>query len=129
VSEPLVFVLPLPMNIGNSRTHWAAKNRARREYYKACDLMLMARRLPGPPIRGPYQRALLDVEIHHTHDCDRTNREARVKWPEDWLTSRGYVVDDKDAHLQRTGEVRLVRCQKVSERKMVLTLTPLAGAA
>jgi hypothetical protein len=38
-------------------------------------------------------------------------------------------VDDKDAHLQRTGEVRLVRCQKVSERKMVLTLTPLAGAA
>jgi hypothetical protein len=37
VTEPLVFVLPLPINIGNSRTHWAAKLKAKKDYWKVCD--------------------------------------------------------------------------------------------
>jgi hypothetical protein len=128
VSEPLVFVLPLPVNLGNSRMHWAQKDKARRDYWHALDIGVLTKRLPRPPGR-PYPRAVLDAEIHHTHDTDRDNREARLKYAIDWLTSRGYIVDDSDAHLERTGFVRAVPCRRVTERKLVLTLTPLEVAA
>ena len=126
MSEPLVFVLPLPMNIGNSRTHWAVKDKARRDYWHALDIGVLTKRLPRPPAR-PWSRVLLDAEMHHTHDTDKDNREARLKFPLDWLTSRGYIVDDSDAHLERTGFVRPVACRKVTERKLILTLTPVAA--
>jgi hypothetical protein len=127
VSEPLVFTLPLPVNLGNARFgHWSRSHRAKQEYWTTLDMMAMVRRIPPPP-PTPMPVALMDVEIHHTHDCDRTNREMRVKWIEDWLTKRHYIVDDRDAHLKRTGEVRLVRCRRVMDRKLVLTLTEIAA--
>jgi hypothetical protein len=126
--EPLVFVLPLPVNIGNSRTHWAAKFKAKKDYWTLCDLMLMAKRLPARPAK-PYPRAQLTAAIHHTHDTDADNREARLKWALDWLKTRGYIVDDGDAYLERTTVCGSVLCRKVTERRLVLTLTPLEAAA
>jgi hypothetical protein len=126
VSEPLVFVLPLPINSGNSRTHWAAKDKARREYMQVCDYLAMAKRLPGRPAK-PFSRAQLTAAIHHTHDTDADNREARLKWAIDWLKTRGYIVDDSDAHLDRTELCRAVPCRKNTDRKLVLTLTPVAA--
>jgi hypothetical protein len=128
VTEPLVFVLPLPVNIGNSRTHWAAKNKAKKDYWAICDFMLMAKRLPPRPAR-PFPRAQLAAAIHHTHDTDADNREARLKWAIDWLHTRGYIVDDGDAYLERQTICGAVRCRLVSERRLVLTLTPLEIAA
>jgi hypothetical protein len=128
VSEPLVFVLPLPVNIGNSRTHWAAKNKAKKDYWAICDFMLMAKRLPPRPAR-PFPRAQLAAAIHHTHDTDADNREARLKWAIDWLHTRGYIVDDGDAYLERQTICGAVRCRLVTERRLVLTLTPLEVAA
>jgi hypothetical protein len=128
VSEPLVFVLPLPVNIGNSRTHWAAKNKAKKDYWAICDFMLMAKRLPPRPAR-PVPRAQLAAAIHHTHDTDADNREARLKWAIDWLHTRGYIVDDGDAYLERQTICGAVRCRLVTERRLVLTLTPLEVAA
>ena len=128
MTASLVFVLPLPVNLANARFgHWSNLHRTKTQYWNTLDLMAMAKRVPRKPA-APMMRSLMDVEIHHTHDCDHTNRETRVKWVEDWLTTRGYIVDDSDAHLKRTGEVRLVRCRKVADRKLVLTLTPLEAA-
>jgi hypothetical protein len=67
--------------------------------------------------------------IHHTHDTDADNREARLKWALDWVKTRGYIVDDSDAYLERTDVCRAERCRKVTERRLVLTLTPLEVAA
>lgn len=126
MSEPLVFVLPLPTNLGNARMHWAAKVNAKKSYWATLDVGVITKRLPRPPL-VPFTRAVLDVELHHTHDTDQDNREARLKFALDWLVSRGYIVDDTDEHLQRTGLVRARKCSKVADRKLVLTLTPLAA--
>jgi hypothetical protein len=126
MTEPLVFVLPLPINIGNSRTHWAAKFKAKKDYWTLCDLMLMAKRLPARPAQ-PYPRARMTAAIHHTQPTDADNREARLKWALDWLKTRGYIVDDSDAHLDRTELCRAVPCRKNTDRKLVLTLTPVAA--
>jgi hypothetical protein len=128
VTEPLVFVLPLPINIGNSRTHWSAKLKAKKAYWNLCDLMLMAKRLPPRPAR-PYPWARLTAVIHHTHDTDADNREARLKWALDWLKTRGYIVDDSDAYLERQTVCGAVRCRTLTDRRLVLTLTPLEVAA
>jgi hypothetical protein len=126
MSEPLVFTLPLPVNLGNDRSHHMAKYRAKLKYWAALDAAAMVKRIPRPPAR-PFTKALLDAEMHHTHDTDKDNREARLKWVLDWLTSRGYIVDDKDEHLARTGFVRPVMCNKVADRRLVLTLTEIAA--
>ena len=127
MSESLVFVLPLPANMGNRRGHWSNTYRAKKDYWASLDAGVLVKRLPRPPAR-PFTKARLDAEIHHTHDTDSDNREARLKHALDWLTSRGYIVDDSDKHLERTGLVRAVPCRKVTERKLVLTLTPLEAA-
>jgi hypothetical protein len=126
MSEPLVFVLPLPVNLGNDRSHHMAKYRAKLKYWAALDAAAIVRRIPCRPAK-PFARALLDAEMYHTHDTDTDNREARLKWVLDWLTSRGYIVDDKDEHLARTGLVRAIPCYKVADRKLVLTLTEIAA--
>jgi hypothetical protein len=128
VTAPLVFTLPLPVNLANtSFGHWAVKHKARKAYWESLDVGVTFKRLPCAPQR-PYSRARLDVAMYHTHDTDRDNREARLKWVLDWLTSRGYLVDDADAHLER-GEIAVHRCRTIPERRLVLTLTPLAEAA
>jgi hypothetical protein len=120
VTAPLVFTLPLPVNLANtSFGHWAMKHRKRKEYWEALDVGVLFK---------PFPRARLDVVMYHTHDTDRDNREARLKWVLDWLTSRGYLVDDADAHLER-GEIAVHRCRTIPERRLVLTLTPIAEAA
>jgi hypothetical protein len=106
--------------------HWTAKHRAKKEYWGYLDAAVTVKRLPRAPKR-PYTKARLDAELHHTHDTDNDNREARLKYALDWLVSRGYVADDSDRCLERTGLVRAVPCKRVAERKLVLTLTPLAA--
>ena len=129
MSEPLVFVLPLPANMANARFgHWAKKHRAMKDYWGVLDALLITKRLPRRPAT-PLARATLEIEMHHNRVMDQDGAEARVKWPIDWLVSRGYLVDDRPAHLVRTGLIRQVPCTKHTDRRLVLTLTPLAEAA
>lgn len=123
----LEFVLPLPANIGNSRAHWAAKLRDKKSYWQVLDNRVLLKQLPRPP-RTPFARARLDTEFHHTHKTDADNREARQKWARDWLTTRGYIVDDGDAHLDCT-PIQVYACRHLADRKLVLRLTPMEAAA
>jgi hypothetical protein len=128
MTAPLVFTLPLPVNLGNGRMHWRTKYASMKSYWCTLDCMLIAKRLPPRP-KAPYARAHLDVAMHHNRDMDHDGAEARLKWPLDWLVTRGYLVDDSPRHIERAGLVQQVRCVKNTDRKLVLTLTPIAEAA
>jgi hypothetical protein len=128
MAEPLVFVLPLPVNFGNGRGHWRKKYSQMHQYWSTLDFGVIAGKVPRPP-RTPYQRVRLDVELHHNREMDHDGAEARLKWPLDWLVRNGYIADDSPRHIERVGLVRQVHCRKDADRKLVLTLTPIAEAA
>lgn len=125
MKEPLVFVLPLPANLGNARMHWAAKHKARNSYWEILDNRVLVGMLPKKPAQ-PLGKAWLSGEFHHTHATDHDNRVARIKHALDWLTSRGYLVDDSDAHLD-WGPIRVIKAQHMADRKLVLRLTEVAA--
>lgn len=123
----LEFTMPLPANLGNARMHWAAKHRSRNSYWEILDNRVLVGMLPKRP-STPFERVWLSGEFHHTHATDHDNRMARVKHVLDWLTSRGYIVDDSDAHVEY-GPIRVVKARTMADRKLVLRLTPMEAAA
>lgn len=103
MSARLIFELPLPENLANSRAHWATKDRARRDYWRVLDLHVMAKRLPRPPA-VPWPRARVAATLRTVRQMDADNAAARCKWPLDWLQSRGYIVNDRDITLTVAAE-------------------------
>jgi Holliday junction resolvase RusA-like endonuclease len=89
----LRFDLPLPKNLGNARLHWRAKHRAKKAYWAELDALVLTRRLPKPP-SAPLPKATVTVHFRTYNRMDRDNLVFRFKWVGDWLTTRGYIVDD-----------------------------------
>ena len=65
----------------------------KREYFDNC----LARYGKLPPPTPDMVRA--DVTLYTHQAMDEDNLNARLKFPLDWLQSRGYIVDDSPAHL------------------------------
>lgn len=98
----LRFEFPLPTNLGNARLHWRAKHRAKKAYWAELDALVLARRLPKPPA-SPLPRARIAAHLRTYNRMDADNRMFRMKWIGDWLTTRGYVVDDNPDALEWAG--------------------------
>jgi hypothetical protein len=98
----LRFDLPLPANLGNARLHWRAKHRAKKAYWAELDTLVLVKRLPKAPT-APLPKARIAVHFRTYNRMDRDNLVARFKWVGDWLTSRGYIVDDQDGVLEWAG--------------------------
>lgn len=96
------FVLPLPDNFSNSRAHWRTKNRAKKQYWEDCDLLVAAQKAPRAPAK-PWGKARITAAFFCWNEMDQSNLMARMKWPEDFLVTRGYLEDDSPRHLQYTG--------------------------
>lgn len=122
--ETLTLVLPLPPNMANGRDHWAKKNKRRKWFNADCDIRALTGQLPDPP-KAPFQRATIRATLYVWDLMDHDNAMARMKYAVDWLVSRGYLVDDSPAHLTWEGLPEQVIDRK--HRKLVLTLTPVAG--
>lgn len=90
----LVFELPLPENLGNSRLHWRRKHAAKKAYWALLDTLVMAKELPRPP-RVPYLKCEAEIQMRTWRRMDLDNAHSRVKWLNDFLQSRGYIADDK----------------------------------
>ncbi len=88
------YEFPLPLNLANSRLHWAEKNRKRQEYFTHLDTLVLLKKLPKPPVK-PWGKAQAIVSLRSARLMDQDNRHARLKWIWDWLESRGYLEDDK----------------------------------
>ena len=96
-------VLPLPPNIANgSHGHWATRHKAKLAYWRECDMRAVANLIPGSPAAPP-QRARIAVTLYLWAHMDDSNVMRRLKWVEDWLTTRGYIVDDSRKHLEYAG--------------------------
>lgn len=122
-SKPLYFVVPMPPNLANARLHWRAKDRKRTEFFASCDWLQATKMVPAPPAK-PVERATLRVVMHLGAAMDTDNAMARTKWAIDWLTSRRYIVDDRQSVLEWEGfPIQVVK--RDGNYRIELTLTPL----
>src|SRR5687767_1865087 len=96
--------LPLPPNMGNSRMHWRTKHRKRLDYLAACDAI-------GPRVRPRQLSELVELRatLYLGNHMDDDNALARLKWPVDWLKTRGHLVDDGRKHCRMTIPEQVVK--------------------
>lgn len=91
----LTFEFPLPTNSPNVKAHWAKKRKARLAYWDLLDLLVTAKKNPKAPKR-PWGKVEGAVQIRTWRKMDRDNANARLKDLNDWLQTRGYLVNDRD---------------------------------
>jgi hypothetical protein len=120
----VTLTLPMPENVGNARLHWRTKNRAKNDYLAACDALQARNAVPAPP-PVPLPRATIAAAMVLGGHMDDDNAMARLKWPIDWLKTRGYIADDRRKNLTWTGfpSQHVTRKQPPS---VTLTLTEIA---
>jgi len=92
------FEFPLPMNRGQDTGNGKHRSQMKKKYYKELDGLLLANLLPGPP-KLPLLRAFASASVFAHNKNDDDNVMARMKWPQDWLKSRGYISEDKRPYL------------------------------
>lgn len=113
----MVFCVPLPPNVANSRMHWRTRQRERRAYEGWLDALLLTRQLPPVP-RIPWARATVRVAMVVGAAMDEDNAVARCKWPLDWIVKAGYLADDRSSNLTWAAFP-----EQVVSRKLPRTLT------
>ncbi|MDB4893127.1 MAG: hypothetical protein JWL61_4982 [Gemmatimonadetes bacterium] len=130
-ADPLTLVLPMPDNIANgAHGHWRTKHAAKVTYWKALDAIQIHGTIgpwivPSPP-RTPFAKATLSSVMHLGGAMDDSNAMRRHKWVEDWLKTRGYIVDDRKKCLTWTGFPEQI-VKRDGNHRLVLTLTPIAA--
>lgn len=118
VPERFTFVLPLPKNVANNRAHHMVEYRQKKRYKRSCTA-----RYPRKWSR-PMERARLSATFFVWNLMDQTdNLPARLKFPQDWLVERGYILDDHPDCLT-LGDVR----QEIdrSDQRVEITLEAVA---
>ena len=86
------FTFPMPVNLANSRLHWRSKHKLKKAYWDRCDMLQLIGKLPPPG--QPLRQANATVHFYTHNLMDESNAMARLKWIEDWLVTRGYLVVD-----------------------------------
>jgi len=79
---------PLPPNIANSRWHWRTKKSKKDLWMGVADI------LHRPHEDPPMEKVYIAADFYLWNKMDHDNLFARLKWPLDWLTLNGYIVDD-----------------------------------
>jgi len=78
--------------------HWRDKHRAKNRYWAKLDNLQLIGEIPPPP-EQPWTKAEARVHWYVRNLMDVGNAYARLKFCEDWLVTRGYLVDDRQANL------------------------------
>ena len=117
------FVIPLPPNRANARGHWSKHHREKKAYWAELDaLQLLGERdgfgVPRPP-RWPLPKAKADATLYVWAKMDEFNAGNRLKWVEDWLVTRGYIVNDTSDVLRWDGIPR----QEIDRKRQRIVLT------
>lgn len=94
--------LPLPPNMANSRTHWRVKNKQRKAYFNACEILAeTSAKLTAKEWHDePPARAKAKATIYCGGRMDQDNAIARLKWPVDWMVRAGYLIGDNSDQLE-----------------------------
>lgn len=119
------FDFPMPANRANARGHWRKHHKAMNAYYDKLDLLVIFKGLPKPPPDAYGEvRATATLYVHNI--MDQGNALNRLKWIEDWLVKRRYVVDDNPKHWTYTGLPNQVIDRK--NQRIEIELEPIALA-
>lgn len=92
------FTFALPLNLLNNQgMHWRKRNKIKREWYENADMLALVKFNPQPPAK-PWEKARIKAHFYVWSKMDCIdNLPARMKWVMDWMVTRGYLTDDKDA--------------------------------
>jgi len=71
-------------------------------YWRELDTSQLLGNIPKPP-RKPFEKARIKSVMRLGAAMDDGNAMNRHKWIEDWLTTRGYIVDDRKKNLEWEG--------------------------
>lgn len=117
------FVIPMPPNRANARGHWSKHHGQKKAYWERLDnLQLLGEsegfEVPAPP-RWPLPRAKATASLYVWAKMDEFNAGNRLKWCEDWLVTRGYIVDDSSDVLRWTG----IPSQEIDRKRPRIVLT------
>ena len=83
--------LPVPPNRANNHGGWKARHFGQEKYFRECDLWMLERKQrPSGMFTGVRWNA--HVEVVNRYDFD--NLVALLKWPLDYLQSRGFIESD-----------------------------------
>lgn len=108
----LVLQMDVPPNVANtSYGHWGAKQRAKKQYWRAQDERQLLGLIPPPPAKR-MQRVKILARFYLWNTMDADNLRARLKWPIDWLVSRGYIEDDSPDVLRSLAEEQEIDRQR-----------------
>lgn len=122
----LELVLPLPENLANIRSHGLKRHRAQSKWRQRALTWepLLRQYRPMVPLRHLWLTPLLIV----AQKMDSGNATARLKWAEDLLVDRGYLVDDAPEYLTLEPPVQDVQSAEVRARggRLVLQLRDAA---
>lgn len=119
-------VLPLPPNFSNDgRQHWRKKYNAQQKYFRQLDELLICQQVEPPPLQIP-ARIGLSAVLYVWSEMDDDGAMARLKWPVDWMRTRGYVADDKRKNIKWAGLPGQVVDRK--NQRLELEITPLEAA-
>lgn len=120
VASSVQMVIPLPLNLANSRLHWAEKMRKKRAYWDELTIRKQAKIIPPPPVRWP-TFARVEMVLYVARLMDKGNAYNRVKWVEDWLAGHGYIAGDRE------DQIDLQVSQKVDRKntRIHVVITPI----
>ena len=112
-------VMPLPPNVANERGHWRTRNRRKLAFMGECDHRQLLGLIPPPPER-PWSHVTLAAHFHLHNLMDKhDNLRFRLKYPSDWLVTRGYIDDDGPDNITVVG---VDQCIDRKDKRLVLDL-------
>lgn len=119
----LIFTVPMPLNLANSRMHHMVRHKAKVAYWERLDLMVAGEILPARP-KVPWPKVCVTSRMTLGAAMDDDNAMARHKWVLDWLVKRKYVVDDKRKCLT-WGGIPEQHVSRKNEPSITLTVEPV----
>jgi len=118
------FVVPVPLNLANSRMHWAKAHRQKRKYWDVMTLYKNCKAIPAAPLVPP-ELAIVRMKFFLWAKNDTDNLYNRAKWPLDWLVGWGYIAGDRD------DQIRLEISQEVDRKfpRLRIEIEPVEAPA
>ena len=119
--KTLTLTFPMPVNLANSRMHWAQKHRRHNDWKARA---IVAERGLRVRQRRPMEHVRVTALMYVGRVLmDHDNATARLKWCLDFMKERGLIVDDAPKYLTLTG---IPEQRQGNPKRVVLTIEEVA---
>lgn len=118
----MTFEMLLPPNFSNGKSGGWAKHYAKKAYNKKMDQRQLLGLVPPPP-KVPWPLVKASATFYLWNMMDEDGCTARLKFPQDWLVTRGYIADDKKKNIRWAGLPEQVIDRK--NQRLVLEIEPV----